>query len=139
MLAIVASFVTGFVLTLSGWWFAARTVASGADAAAFESEPALQFMLLASVEVLVAATTFAIVTAFFSRARHPVASGAGCFVAFAAGAMTSTVSAGPYALVPRVFEGEAQLVIYVVAAATISALLGGLVAAVLRKQARGEG
>ena len=45
----------------------------------------------------------------------------------------ATVAAGPYALIPRVLPGEAQLVVYIVAAAIVSAAFGALVAVAFRE------
>lgn len=129
---IVVSFVVGFVLAQTTWWFAARSAMS---AAALGSESTFRFLMLAGVEILVAAVAFGIALEVISRSRLAAASVKSCFVAFAAGATTSTVAAGPYALVPRLVQGEGQLLIYIVAAMLVSAAFGALVGAAFREPA----
>lgn len=128
----VVSFVVGFVLAQTSWWFAARSAMS---AAALGSESTFRFLMLAGVEILVAAVAFGIALAVISRSRLAAASVKSCFVAFVAGATTSTVAAGPYALVPRLVQGEGQLLIYIVAAMLVSAAFGALVGAAFREPA----
>jgi dolichyl-phosphate-mannose--protein O-mannosyl transferase len=131
---VVVSFVVGFVLAQTTWWFAARSAMS---AAALGSESTFRFLMLAGVEILVSAIAFGIAVALASKSRLAAASIKSCFVAFLAGATTSTVAAGPYALVPRIVEGEGQLAIYIVAAILVSAAFGALVGAAFREPASG--
>lgn len=129
---VVTSFVVGFILAQTAWWFAARSAMS---AAALGSESTFRFLMLASVEILVAAVAFGIALTLVSRSRLAAASVKSCFVAFVAGATSSTIAAGPYALIPRIVEGEAQLLVYIVAALLISAAFGALVGAAFREPA----
>jgi hypothetical protein len=129
---VVITFVAGFVLAQTTWWFAARSAMS---ASALGSESTFRFLMLAGVEILVAAGAFGIALALISRSRLPATSVKSCFVAFVAGATCSTVAAGPYALIPRILEGEAQLLVYIVAASLISAAFGALVGAAFREPA----
>jgi hypothetical protein len=130
----VTSFVVGFILAQSLWWFAARSAMS---AAALGSESTFRFFMLAGVEILVAAVAFGLALAFVARSRITATTVKSCFVAFVAGATTSTVTAGPYALIPRIVEGEGQLLVYIVAAVLVSAAFGALVGAAFREPAPG--
>ena len=129
---IVTSFVVGFILAQSTWWFAARSAMS---AAALGSESTFRFLMVAGVEILVAAIAFGVALSLVSKSRAITASVKSFFVAFVAGATTSTVAAGPYALIPRIDEGEAQLLVYVVAAVLVSAAFGVLVGVAFRTPA----
>lgn len=129
---IVVSFVVGFILAQSIWWYAARSAMS---AAALGSESTFRFLMLAGVEIMVAAVAFGVALVLVSKTRHVAASVKSCFVAFVAGATTSTVAAGPYALVPRIVEGEGQLLVYIAAAIVVSAAFGALVAVAFREPA----
>jgi hypothetical protein len=128
----VTSFVVGFILAQTAWWYAARSAMS---ASALGSESTFRFLILACVEILVAAGAFGIALALVSRFRLAAASVKSCFVAFVAGATCSTVAAGPYALIPRLVEGEGQLLVYILAASLISAAFGALVGAAFREPA----
>jgi hypothetical protein len=129
---VVTSFVVGFILAQTTWWFAARSAMS---AAALGSESTFRFFMVAGVEVLIAAVAFGIALMLVSKSRLAAASVKSCFVAFVAGATTSTVAAGPYALVPRIVEGEGQLLVYIAAAILVSAAFGALVGAAFREPA----
>jgi hypothetical protein len=129
---VVASFVVGFILCQSAWWFLARSAMS---ASALGSESTFRFLMLAGVEILVAAVAFGIALAVVSRSRLAAASAKSCFVAFIAGATCSTVAAGPYALIPRIVEGEGQFLVYIAAALLISAAFGALVGAAFKEPA----
>jgi len=135
MPSIVMSFVLGFVLAQSGWWIAARGAASPDDPAAFGGAPVVRFALLAGVEILVAAVAFAIVLALAAQGRVLIASRKAWFVSFVAGAATSTIAAGPFALIPPVIQGEGMLFVYIVAGGLISAAFGLLVGRAFRGEA----
>lgn len=127
---VVTSFVVGFVLSQAAWWYAARSAMS---ASAIGSESTFRFLMLAGVEILVAAGSFGIAMALASRSQLAAVSVKSCFVAFVAGATCSTVAAGPYALIPHILDGEAQLLVYIVAASLISAAFGALVGTAFRE------
>lgn len=129
---IVTSFIVGFILAQSTWWFAARSAMS---ASALGSESTFRFFLVAGVEILIAAVAFGIALMLVSKSRLAAASVKSCFVAFVAGATTSTVAAGPYALIPRIVEGEGQLLVYIAAAILVSAAFGALVGAAFKEPA----
>lgn len=131
---IVSTFVAGFILAQATWWFAARSAMS---AAALGSESTFRFFMLAGVEILVAAVAFGVALALVSKGRMAVTSAKSFFVAVVAGATTSTVTAGPYALVPRILEGEGQLLVYIVAAVLVSAAFGALVGVAFREPTTG--
>lgn len=128
---IIASFVAGFILAQSAWWFAARSAMS---AAALGSESTFRFLMVAGAEILISAIAFGVAVALVSKARAVAVSFKSCFVAFVAGATTSTVAAGPYALVPRIVAGEAQLLVYIAAAILVSSAFGALVAVAFRER-----
>ena len=130
---LIATFVGGFVLAQALWWFAARS-SGGTDEYALGGAPTFRFIMLAGVEVLVAAICFGAVLTLLSRMRVLSSTPKSSFVALVAGATTATIAAGPYALIPRIVEGEAMLVIYIVAAAIVSAAFGALVAMAFRGQ-----
>lgn len=131
---LVATFVGGFLLAQIVWWFAARS-SGGTDEYALGGAPTFRFIMLAGVEILVAAVCFGAVLALLARARRLESTPKSWFVAFVAGATTATVAAGPYALIPRIVPGEAMLLIYIVAAAFVSAGFGALVAMAFRREA----
>lgn len=126
---IVSSFVAGFILAQMTWWIAARSAMS---AAALGSDSTFRFLLLALVEILVAAISFGLTLVVASKSRLAAPSPKSFFVAFIAGAATATVAAGPYALIPRIVEGEAQLLVYIIAAVVVSAAFGALVGRAFR-------
>ena len=132
MPSIVATFVLGFVLAQTGWWLAASGVVSPDNNAAFGGAPVVRFALLAGVEIVVAAVAFGIVLAFVANGRELAASGKAYFVAFLAGAVTSTVAAGPFALIPPIIEGEGMLFVYIVAGGILSAAFAALVGRAFR-------
>ena len=132
MTSIVTSFVVGFVLAQSGWWMAASGVVSPDDASAFGGAPVVRFALLAGVEILVAAIAFGVVLAFIAQGRALRSSPKAIFVAFLAGAATSTVAAGPFALIPPILEGEGMLFVYIVAGGLLSAAFAALVGRAFR-------
>ncbi|HET7402139.1 MAG TPA: hypothetical protein VFJ62_10170, partial [Usitatibacter sp.] len=106
MPSIVSSFVLGFVLAQASWWIAARGAISPDDPAAFGGAPVVRFALLAGVEILVAAVTFGIVLTIAAQGRELLAVPKARLVSFLAGAATSTIAAGPFALIPPVIHGE---------------------------------
>ena len=132
---LIATFVGGFVLAQAIWWFAARASGGGTDEYALGGAPTFRFVVLAGVEVVVAAVCFGAVLALVARGRRLEGGPKSWFVALVAGATTATIAAGPYALIPRIVEGEAMLLIYIVAAAIVSAAFGALVASAFRREA----
>ena len=132
MPSIVTSFVLGFVLAQAGWWMAASGVISPDDAIAFSGAPVVRFALLAGVEILVAAIAFGVVLAFTAQGRALKSSSKALFVAFIAGAATSTVAAGPFALIPPIIQGEGMLFVYIVAGGVLSAAFAALVGRAFR-------
>lgn len=135
MPGIVSSFVVGFVLAQSAWWVAARGVIDTDNAAALGGAPIVRFALLAGVEILVAAAAFAVVLAMTAQGRALRPSSKAVFVALLAGAVTSTVAAGPFALIPRVIAGEGMLFVYIVAGGLLSAAFALLVGRAFRGEA----
>ena len=138
MPSIVTSFVLGFVLAQSGWWLAARGVVSPEDTAAFGGAPVVRFALLAGVEIVVAAAAFGVVLALVAQGRELVTSAKAYFVAFVAGAATSTVAAGPFALIPPIIQGEGMLLVYIIAGGILSAAFAALVGRAFRGEAAAE-
>lgn len=131
---IVSAFVLGFIMAQSGWWIAARNVISPEDSAALGGAPVVRFALLAGVEIVVAAVAFGAVLAFVAQDRALPLSAKAIFVAFVAGAVTSTVAAGPFALIPPVIDGEGMLFVYIVAGGLLSAAFALLVGRAFRGQ-----
>ena len=132
MPSIVTSFVLGFVLAQSGWWIAARGVMTPEDSAALGGAPVVRFALLAGVEILVAAVAFGAILAFVAQGRALTGTPKALFVAFVAGAATSTVAAGPYALIPPIIDGEGMLFVYIVVGGLLSAAFAWLVGRAFR-------
>jgi hypothetical protein len=132
MPGIVASFVVGFVMAQSAWWIAARGVIDPENSAAFGGAPVVRFALLAGVEILVAAVAFGVVLAFASQGRALAASPKAIFVTLFAGAITATVAAGPFALIPPIVGGEGMLFVYIVVGGLISAAFALLVGRAFR-------
>jgi hypothetical protein len=130
---LIGSFVGGFVLAQIVWWLAAGS-SGGTDEYALGGAPTFRFLMLAGVEILVAAACFGAVMSLMSRSHELDSVPKSWFVAFVSGAATATIAAGPYALIPRIVEGEAMLLIYIVAAAVVSALFGALVGAAFRRE-----
>ena len=122
---LIAAFAVGCILAQLGWSLAAG------DSSALGA-PTFRFMMLAGIEILVAGIAFG--GGIFAGAKsQDFAVGAkACAVAFFSGVLTLTVAGAPYSLVPRLAQGEAQLVILIVAAAVVSAFLGALVGAAFR-------
>ena len=132
-LPVVSFFVLGFVLAQAAWWILART-AGGAGDEAFAGAPAFRFMMLAAVELVVAAVAFGGTLLAASGSRLAGSTAKAGFVACAGGATTSTIAAGPFALIPRVLPGEAQLLVYIVVAAIVSAAIGALLGLAFRSR-----
>lgn len=132
---IVSAFVVGFIVAQSGWWIAARNLISPENTAALGGAPVVRFALLAGVEIVVAAVAFGAVLAFVAQGRAITASAKAIFVAFVAGAVTATVAAGPFALIPPVIEGEGMLFVYIVAGGLLSAAFAWLVGRAFRGEA----
>lgn len=125
---LVLAFILGCILAQLGWSLAAR------DAQALGA-PAFRFMMLAGIEILVAAVAFAGALFAGAKSRPCVVSAKSVGVAFFSGALTLTVAGTPYSLVPRLVQGEAQYVILIAAAVLVSAFLGTLVGAAFRAPA----
>ncbi len=130
---LIASFVFGALLAQLGWWMAASG-ATASDAASAEA-PAFRFMMVAGIQILVAAAAFGIALAFAAKSQPVPNTLKSCLVSAFAGAMTLTLTGAPYSLVPRVLPGEGQLLILIVVAAVVSAFLGALVGSAFRKRA----
>ena len=129
---LIASFIVGALLAQLGWWLAASgATASDATSAA---APAFRFMMVAGIQILVASAAFGIALAIATQSQPVAANLRSCMVAIFAGAMTMTFAGAPYSLVPRLVEGEAQLLILIVVAAVVSAFLGALVGAAFRER-----
>ena len=97
--------------------------------------PTFRFMMLAAIEIVVAAVAFTGAMFASVRQHELVVDVKSCAVAFFAGALTLTVAGAPYSLVPRIVQGEAQLAILIGVAAVVSAFLGALVGAAFRAPA----
>lgn len=123
---LVLAFVAGCIFAQVGWSLAAQ------DANALGA-PTFRFMLLAGIEILVAAGTFAWALFGVAKSRRVPADAKSCGVAFFSGVLTLTVAGAPYSLVPRIVQGEAYLLILIAAAAVVSAFLGALVGAAFRQ------
>ena len=132
---LIATFVGGFVLAQALWFLAASSSGGGTDEYALGGAPTFRFMMLAGVEVLVAAVCFGAILSLVARGRRLESAPKAWFVALVAGATTATIAAGPYALIPRIVSGEAMLLIYIVAAAIVSAAFAALVASAFRREA----
>jgi hypothetical protein len=132
----IVSFFVGFLAAHSVWWFAAGETlnASAMDSAATFS---MRYVLLDVVEVLVASACFTFALAIAGRARGLRRAGVAALLAFVAGATTSTLTAPPSALVPRLLAGDGQFFVDIVAAALVSAAFGWLVAAAFRNPLAG--
>lgn len=116
----IVGFFLGFIFAQGGWWIAAREAADG--------DAAMRFMLLDTVEILVACTLFALTMMFVVRGGRIGRTAMALVLAIVAGATTSTLTAPPSSLVPRLLPGDGQFVIDIVAAALVSAAFGWLVA-----------
>ena len=128
VMPLVLAFVAGCILAQLGWSLAAQ------DANALGA-PTFRFMMLAGIEILVAAAAFGGAMFASGKSQPMPANFKSCAVAFVSGALTLTVAGAPYSLVPRIVPGEAQLLILIAAAALVSAFLGALVGAAFRAPA----
>jgi len=126
LMFLALAFVAGCILAQVSWSLAAQ------DANALGA-PTFRFMMLAGIEILVAAGAFALALFGVAKSQRVPADAKSCAVAFISGALTLTVAGAPYSLVPRIVQGEAQLAILIVAAALVSAFLGALVGAAFRQ------
>ena len=126
LMYLALAFVAGCILAQVGWSLAAQ------DANALGA-PTFRFMMLAGIEILVAAGAFALALFGVAKSQRVPADAKSGAVAFVSGALTLTVAGAPYSLVPRIVQGEAQLIILIVAAALVSAFLGALVGAAFRQ------
>ena len=126
LMFLALAFVAGCILAQVSWSLAAQ------DANALGA-PTFRFMMLAGIEILVAAGAFTLALFGVAKAQRVPAEPKSCAVAFVSGALTLTVAGAPYSLVPRIVQGEAQLAILIVAAALVSAFLGALVGAAFRQ------
>lgn len=124
----IVSFFLGFLGAQGAWWFAAGQTLGTSDASASGGALTLRFVLLDTVEVLVASACFAIAVALAGRARKLRRAGGALLLSLVAGATTSTIAAPPSALVPRLLAGDGQFLVDIIAAAIVSALFGWLVA-----------
>lgn len=122
---LVVAFIVGCILAQLGWSLAAR------DSQALGA-PAFRFMMLAGIEIVLAAVAFASALFAGANARPVMVSAKSAGVAFFSGVLTLTVAGTPYSLVPRLVQGEAQYVILIAAAVLVSAFLGALVGAAFR-------
>jgi hypothetical protein len=84
------------------------------------------------VEIVVAAVAFGVVLAFVAQGRALRSAPKAIFVAFLAGAVTATVAAGPFALIPPIIAGEGMLFVYIVAGGVLSAAFAWLVGRAFR-------
>lgn len=124
-MALIAAFAVGCILAQLGWSLAAG------DAAALGA-PTFRFMMLAGIEILVSAVAFGGGLYAGTKSQDFATGLKACAVAFFSGVLTLTVAGAPYSLVPRLVQGEAQLLILIAAAAVVSAFLGALVGAAFR-------
>jgi hypothetical protein len=122
---LLAAFAVGCILAQLGWSLAAG------DASALGA-PTFRFMMLAGIEILVSAIAFGGGLYAGAKSQELRMGAKACAVAFFSGVLTLTVAGAPYSLVPRLAQGEAQLVILIVAAAVVSTFLGALVGAAFR-------
>ena len=122
---LIAAFAVGCILAQLGWSLAAG------DASALGA-PTFRFMMLAGIEILVAGIAFGGGLWAGAKSQEYSVGVKACGVAFFSGVLTLTVAGAPYSLVPRLVQGEAQLVILILAAAVVSAFLGALVGAAFR-------
>lgn len=124
-MVLVTAFALGCIFAQLGWTLAAN------DASAL-GESTFRFLLLAAIEIVIAAAAFGGGMAAGAKS-FPVQMGAKSLpVAFFSGVLTLTVAGAPYSLVPRLVTGDAQMVILIIAAAVVSAFLGALVGAAFR-------
>ena len=129
---IVVSFVVGFIAAQVTWWLAAQGSLSPNDAAAVAGAPMFRYLMLAGAETLASAIAFGIALMLASRSRLADPGAKSCLLSFAAGALTETIAAGPYALIPRIVQGEGMLLIWIIAAVLVSIAFGALVGVAFR-------
>ncbi len=120
----IVGFFLGFVLAQGGWWLAAREAAGAGE----DGGAAMRFLLLDTVEVLVACALFALTMTFVARGARVGGATKALVLAIVAGATTSTLTAPPSSLVPRLLPGDAQFILDIAAAAVVSAAFGWLMA-----------
>jgi hypothetical protein len=125
IMVLVSAFALGCILAQLGWSLAAN------DASAL-GESTFRFLLLAAIEIVIAAAAFGGGMVAGSKSFPVLTSAKSVPVAFFSGVLTLTVAGAPYSLVPRLVTGEAQMVILIIAAAVVSAFLGALVGAAFR-------
>jgi len=125
---VAAAFILGCIVAQASWSLLAG------DSSALGA-PTFRFLMLAAIEIVVAAVAFTGAMFASVRAHDLVVNVKSCAVAFFAGALTLTVAGAPYSLVPRIVPGEAQLAILIGVAAIVSAFLGALVGAAFRTPA----
>jgi hypothetical protein len=121
---VIVSFFLGFVVAQAVWWFAAGESFGAAAGGGFN----MRFALLDGVEVIVACACFAAAVALGARGRGLRRAAGALLVALVAGAATSTITAPPSALTPRLLAGDGQFLVDIIAAAIVSAFLGWIVA-----------
>ena len=124
MIAVSASFGAGFIAAQTWAWYSFREALADADASY------LRYALVVGVETLIAALTFAVAV----RAAHLVPSSRAYVLAFVAGAVTNAITVGSYAVVPRLMEGDAQLILHVLAVGVLAALMGWVLAKLSQKK-----
>ena len=125
IMVLVSAFALGCILAQLGWSLAAN------DASAL-GESTFRFLLLAAIEIVIAAAAFGGGMIVGAKSSPVLMSVKSVPVAFFSGVLTLTVAGAPYSLVPRLVTGEAQMVILIIAAAVVSAFLGALVGAAFR-------
>jgi hypothetical protein len=124
---VIVSFFVGFIAAQAVWWFAAGETFGGSGLAS-GAGITMRFALLDVVEILVASAAFAIVVALAARGRGLRRATGALVLALVAGATTSTVTAPPSALTPRLLAGDGQFLVDIFAAAIVSAIFGWIVA-----------
>ena len=122
MITATASFSAGFLLGQAWAILVFRHALGGSDVVS------LRFLIVLAVETAVAALAFL----FASRVGRLRPSAGAYLVAVAAGVVTNAITVGTYAQVPVVVQGDAQLVLYVVAVGLLSAIAGWLLAKIFR-------
>jgi hypothetical protein len=124
-MVLVTAFALGCILAQLGWTLAAN------DASTL-GESTFRFVMLAGVEIVVAAAAFGGGMIAGAKSATVLTNAKSTAVAFFSGVLTLTVAGAPYSLVPRLVSGEAQMVILIIAAAVVSSFLGALVGAAFR-------
>ncbi len=127
-------FFLGFIGSQAAWGLAVRHAAGGAS-----GQVTLSFILLDVVLVLVACAAFMTAAVLAARLREMRITLGQVALSLIAGATTSTLTAPPSALVPRIFPGDGQFVVDIIAAAILSAAFGWIVTTVFSQPvARGD-